>query len=201
MIERKEKNMKSNIFKRPVTIKERIKSAGQTNGTAIGTIGTLTAKEVLDVDTTISATAISVAGTTLNLTAEIVELAAKGISTGLEQAHQWLDEVNLQLEADAQKAQDFAVKRQREAELRTEVKLKELDINSFQNTVSLIQRHIELGIPYDRFIQKIVQIYEMDKVNVESLEMLHHLINIYAKEGIDTTYLTSLYQSIQQQLP
>lgn len=174
----KETNMKpTNIFKKPVTIAETLKAAGN-----------------------VGATVVSIAGTTITLTAEVVELVAKGTSTGLAQAHNWLDEVNEQLEADAQKAQEFAVKRQREAELRTEMKLKELDINSFQNTVSFIQRRIELNLPYEGFIQKIVQIYQMDKVNTESLEMLHELISIYSAEGIDVTYLTNLYQNIHQQL-
>lgn len=168
----------TNIFKKPVTIAETLKAAGN-----------------------VGATVVSIAGTTISLTAEAVELLAKGLSTGFAQAHNWLDEVNEQLEADAQKAQEFAVKRQREAELCTEMKLKELDINSFQNTVSFIQRRIELNLPYEGFIQKIVQIYQMDKVNTESLEMLHELISIYSAEGIDVTYLTNLYQNIKQQLP
>lgn len=193
--------MKTNIFKRPVTIKEQIKSAGQTNGTVIGTIGTLTAKEVLDVDTTINSTIISVAGTTIGLTAEAVELLAKGLSTGFTQAHQWLDEVNLQLEADAQRAQQFADERMAEAITRSEAKLIDMRMKALQGTVSTIKQLVELNMPYEPFIEVVVKAYKADEVNTKSLETLHQLINIYSAEGIDVTYLTQLYQNIQQQLP
>lgn len=197
--------MKTNIFKRPVTIKEQIKSAGQTNGTVIRTIGTLTAKEVLDVDTTINSTIISVAGTTITLTAEVVELIAKGTSVGFTQAHQWLDEVQEQLEADAKRAKDFADLRLAEADARTEAKLEQLFNNIVMENIQRIQRRIELKTSYEDIVNGIVVKLKANEPTPESVKKLELIINIYESEGIDVSFLYLLYQSnqqqIQQQLP
>lgn len=193
--------MKSNIFKRPTLIKDGIKSVGQTNGTVIRTIGTLTAKEVLDVDTTINSTIISATGTAINLTAEAVELLAKGLSTGFAQAHQWLDEVNMQLEADAQRAKDFADLRLVEADERTEAKLEQLFNNVVIENIQRVQRRIELKTSYENIVNELVVKLKADKPTVESVKKLELIISIYESEGINVDFLYPLYQNNQQQLP